>query len=69
MGEMPLTRAAQRWCERMAEFFPHEIDDWKRKAAIIAKSQGKTQIGKLDMDSAMMVAGDEFLPCVEDSQT
>ena len=66
MGEMPLTRAAQRWCEEMAAFYPKEIETWVRRAATIARAQGKSRIGKLDLDSAMMVAGDEFLPCQDD---
>ena len=65
---MPLTAAAKRWCAEMAEHYPGKIDDWKRKAAVIARAQGKDRIGKLDLDSAMMVAGDEFLPCVDPTQ-
>lgn len=65
---MSLTPAAQRWCEEMAVFYPDEIETWVRRAAVIARAQGKTRIGKLDLDSAMMVAGDEFLPC-EDKTT
>ena len=63
---MPLTPAAKRWCAEMSEYYPEKIEDWQRKAAIIAQAQGKTKIGKLDLDSAMMVAGDEFLPCQDE---
>lgn len=59
---MALTASAQRWCDEMAVYYPHEIETWKRRGAAIARAHGKDRIGKLDLDTAMMVAGDEFLP-------
>ena len=69
MGKMELTAAAKRWCKEMSAYYPREIDEWKRRAAVIARAQKKRQIGKSDLEAAMMVAGDEFLPCEEDKST
>ena len=69
MARMELTAAARRWCREMAVHYPREIGTWKRWAAVIAKAQGKSRIGKNDLEAAMMTAGDEFLPCDEDSNS